>query len=350
MFTDPLVQLVMPTAGEDMELSLRRTIRNRRERRRAAEELLAAHGLAGLANRSIYDLSGGQRQRLALATVLATDPALLVADEPTTLLDLDWTLEVQELLLALPGTGQCRQLVYTTHDLDFAARADRCLVVAGGRIVHDGDGPGAVAWYAGTCGRSAPPGRSTGPDRSPCGEPARPPAGDLPRPPGSAGREVRGAAGADRGPGGLAPARGGRRPAGGGVRPVPAGRAPARVPGPLAARLAPAGLRRRGPLRVRGLRARSPVPPGRPRTGAGGRGRRLRRPGGRAPAGDHYPGHRIAGRPGPLLRCLPPSGVNPEAAALAVNVMLRTIPWIGAAVRAHAEALASAACAAGRCG
>lgn len=147
MFTDPLVQLVMPTAGEDMELSLRRTIRNRRERRRAAEELLGIHGLAGLGHRSIYDLSGGQRQRLALATVLATDPALLVADEPTTLLDLDWTLEVQELLLALPGTGRCRQLVYTTHDLDFAARADRCLVVAGGRIVHDGDGPGAVAWY-----------------------------------------------------------------------------------------------------------------------------------------------------------------------------------------------------------
>ncbi|HRO29153.1 energy-coupling factor ABC transporter ATP-binding protein [Citricoccus sp.] len=147
MFTDPLVQLVMPTTGEDVELSLRRSIRHRGERRRAAEAVLAEHGLAGLAHRSIYDLSGGQRQRLALATVLATDPALLVADEPTTLLDLDWTLEVQDLLLSLPGSGRCRQLVYTTHDLDFAARADRCLVVAGGRIVHDDDGPGAVAWY-----------------------------------------------------------------------------------------------------------------------------------------------------------------------------------------------------------
>ncbi|QCU78102.1 ABC transporter ATP-binding protein [Citricoccus sp. SGAir0253] len=147
VFTDPLVQLVMPTAGEDVELSLRRTHRDRRARRRAAEEVLAAHGLAGLADRSIYDLSGGQRQRLALATVLATDPVLLVADEPTTLLDLDWTLEVQELLLSRPGTGRCRQLVYTTHDLDFAARADRGLVVAGGRVVHDAPGPEAVEWY-----------------------------------------------------------------------------------------------------------------------------------------------------------------------------------------------------------
>ncbi|NUL45113.1 ABC transporter ATP-binding protein [Cellulosimicrobium funkei] len=147
VFTDPLVQLVMPTAGEDVELSLRRTHRRRPERRVAAEHLLEEHGLGGLGHRSIYDLSGGQRQRLALASVLATDPVLLVADEPTTLLDLDWTLEVQELLLSLPGSGRCEQLVYTTHDLDFAAQADRCLVIADGQIVHDATGPDAVQWY-----------------------------------------------------------------------------------------------------------------------------------------------------------------------------------------------------------
>ncbi|GAA1120792.1 ABC transporter ATP-binding protein [Citricoccus alkalitolerans] len=147
VFTDPLVQLVMPTAGEDVELSLRRTHRRRPERRMAAERLLQEHGLGGLGHRSIYDLSGGQRQRLALASVLATDPVLLVADEPTTLLDLDWTLEVQELLLSLPGSGRCEQIVYTTHDLDFAAQADRCLVIADGQIVHDATGPAAVQWY-----------------------------------------------------------------------------------------------------------------------------------------------------------------------------------------------------------
>ncbi|WP_396134486.1 energy-coupling factor ABC transporter ATP-binding protein [Citricoccus sp. I39-566] len=147
VFTDPLVQLVMPTAGEDLELSLRRTHRRRGDRRAAAVALLEEHGLGGLAHRSIYDLSGGQRQRLALASVLATDPVLLVADEPTTLLDLEWTLQVQELLLSLPGTGRCAQLVYTTHDLDFAAQAERCLVVAGGRIAHDAPGPAAVDWY-----------------------------------------------------------------------------------------------------------------------------------------------------------------------------------------------------------
>lgn len=147
VFTDPLVQLVMPTAGEDIELSLRRSHRNRKDRRAAAVALLAEHGLGGLAHRSIYDLSGGQRQRLALASVLATDPVVLVADEPTTLLDLEWTLQVQDLLLSLPGTGHCAQLIYTTHDLDFASHAERVLVVADGQIAHDAPGPAAVDWY-----------------------------------------------------------------------------------------------------------------------------------------------------------------------------------------------------------
>ena len=147
VFTDPLVQLVMPTAGEDVELSLRRVHSRRAHRRQAAARLLDEFGLGGLQDRSVYDLSGGQRQRLALATVLATDPMLVVADEPTTLLDLAWTLDVQELLLSRPGTGRCRQLVYTTHDLDFAAQADRCLVMDQGRVVHDSPGPEAVRWY-----------------------------------------------------------------------------------------------------------------------------------------------------------------------------------------------------------
>ena len=147
VFTDPLVQLVMPTAGEDVELSLRRIHTRRAHRREAAGRLLEEFGLGGLQDRSVYDLSGGQRQRLALATVLATDPALLVADEPTTLLDLAWTLDVQALLLSRPGTGRCRQLVYTTHDLDFAAQADSCLVMDRGRVVHASPGPSAVQWY-----------------------------------------------------------------------------------------------------------------------------------------------------------------------------------------------------------
>ncbi len=144
-FTDPAAQLVMPTAVEDVALSLRRTHRDKAERRRAALAVLASYGLEGLADRSVHALSGGQRQMLALAGVLATEPAVLVADEPTTLLDLGNSRRVGDLLLSLP-----QQLLLVTHDLELAARCERALVVEGGRVVFDGAAEAAVARYRAT--------------------------------------------------------------------------------------------------------------------------------------------------------------------------------------------------------
>ncbi|NYD42487.1 ATP-binding cassette domain-containing protein [Nocardioides panaciterrulae] len=144
-FTDPAAQLVMPTAVEDVALSLRRTHRDKAARRRAALAVLASYGLEGLADRSVHALSGGQRQLLALAGVLATEPAVLVADEPTTLLDLGNSRRVGDLLLALP-----QQLLLVTHDLELAARCERALVVEGGRVVFDGAAEAAVARYRAT--------------------------------------------------------------------------------------------------------------------------------------------------------------------------------------------------------
>ncbi|SDE16593.1 energy-coupling factor ABC transporter ATP-binding protein [Auraticoccus monumenti] len=142
VFTDPAAQLVMPTAAEDVALSLRRSHPCREDRRRAAVEVLERHGLGGLADRSVHTLSGGQRQLLALAGVLATDPAVLVADEPTTLLDLANSRRVGDLLLSLP-----QQLLLVTHDLELAGRCDRALLVDGGRVVADGAAADVVAHY-----------------------------------------------------------------------------------------------------------------------------------------------------------------------------------------------------------
>lgn len=141
-FTDPAAQLVMPTCVEDVELSLRRSVGDPAERRERALAVLSAHGLGEHAHQSVHDLSGGQRQLLALAGVLATGPEVVVADEPTTLLDLANSRRVGELLLSLP-----QQLVLLTHDLDLAARCDRVLVVDRGRVVADAPGPAAVAAY-----------------------------------------------------------------------------------------------------------------------------------------------------------------------------------------------------------
>jgi biotin transport system ATP-binding protein len=141
-FTDPLSQLVMPTGREDVELSLRRLHRSRAERRRAAEQVLARFGLTELADQSVYDLSGGERQLLALAVVLATEPSVLVLDEPTTLLDRRNTTLLRQTLAALPQT-----VVVATHDLDLALDADRTLVVDNARVVFDGQPADAVHFY-----------------------------------------------------------------------------------------------------------------------------------------------------------------------------------------------------------
>ncbi|MBN2177176.1 MAG: ABC transporter ATP-binding protein [Demequinaceae bacterium] len=142
LFTDPSSQLIMPTAIEDVALSLRRTIRDKGARTTAALTALDEIGLAGHSHVSVHSLSGGQRQLLALAGVLAVNPSILVADEPTTLLDLRWRAHVDALLDALPV-----QVIEVTHDLDAAERADRTLFLDGGKVVFDGKPSRAVALY-----------------------------------------------------------------------------------------------------------------------------------------------------------------------------------------------------------
>jgi biotin transport system ATP-binding protein len=142
VFTDPLAQLVLATPADDVELSLRPLIRDRSERRTEALRLLADAGLAEVAEQSVYDLSGGERQLVALTSVLAARPRVLVADEPTTLLDLRNRDLVRAALAALE-----QQVVFATHDLDLAAEADRALVIDGGRVVADGEPAEAVAAY-----------------------------------------------------------------------------------------------------------------------------------------------------------------------------------------------------------
>lgn len=146
VFTDPLSQLVMPTGREDVELSLRRSVRNGAERREKADAALARFGLLPLADQSIYELSGGERQLLALAAVLAVEPDVLVLDEPSTLLDLR-----NRELLRRTIAGLRQQIIMSTHDLELALDMDRVLVVESGQIAFDGDAAAAVAHYRSLC-------------------------------------------------------------------------------------------------------------------------------------------------------------------------------------------------------
>ena len=105
VFTDPDAQIVMPTAGEDVAFSLRRSGLSRQQLGERVEQILAAHGLGGRADAPAHLLSGGEKQLLALASVLACEPRLLVCDEPTTLLDLRNTRRVSELLAGIGAVG-----------------------------------------------------------------------------------------------------------------------------------------------------------------------------------------------------------------------------------------------------
>lgn len=141
-FTNPAAQLVMPTVAEDVALSLRRHLPNKEERERRTTEVLEEFGLGAHAGSSVHSLSGGQQQLLALAGVLATEPAIVVADEPTTLLDLRNSAIVAERLF-----GLAQQLILVTHDLELARQCDRVLVIADGLVAFDGDPATAVDHY-----------------------------------------------------------------------------------------------------------------------------------------------------------------------------------------------------------
>jgi putative ABC transport system ATP-binding protein len=105
---------------------------NRSARARAA---LAQVGLAARAGHMPNELSGGQQQRVAIARALVTNPAMILADEPTGALDSTSTEDVMRLLVELNEDG--RTVVLITHEDDVASFASRVVRLDDGRIVSD---------------------------------------------------------------------------------------------------------------------------------------------------------------------------------------------------------------------
>jgi biotin transport system ATP-binding protein len=141
-FTDPDAQIVMPTVAEDVAFGLRRRGLSKVEARARVATALATYGLADHADHPAHLLSGGQKQLLALTSVLVTEPALLVMDEPTTLLDVRNARMVSRMVADLP-----QQVVLVTHHLDLVDGFDRVLVFDEGRLVCDDTPTVAVAYY-----------------------------------------------------------------------------------------------------------------------------------------------------------------------------------------------------------
>ena len=127
-------QLFMPTVGQDVAFGPANLGIAGEHLEKVVTEALAAVGAEELVRRVPHHLSGGERRKVALATVLAMEPSVLVLDEPTSGLDPAGRRELIEVLETLPMA----QLVIT-HDLPFALElCDRTLIMDGGRIVADG--------------------------------------------------------------------------------------------------------------------------------------------------------------------------------------------------------------------
>ena len=123
------------SALANVELPLAYAGLDRHERRRRALRALAAVGMAKRVHHQPSELSGGQQQRVAVARALVTNPALILADEPTGNLDSRSTEEVLRIFARLNGEG--RTVVIITHEPDVAEQAKRVIHLADGRIDED---------------------------------------------------------------------------------------------------------------------------------------------------------------------------------------------------------------------
>ncbi len=134
VFQDPDDQLFMPTVAEDVAFGPANLGLRGAELAERVDEALAAVDMADYRDRAPHHLSFGQRRRVAVATVLAMRPEVLVLDEPSSNLDPASRRELSQILRSLPVT-----LLMVTHDLPYALElCPRSVILDAGRVVADG--------------------------------------------------------------------------------------------------------------------------------------------------------------------------------------------------------------------
>jgi cobalt/nickel transport system ATP-binding protein len=135
VFQDPDDQLFMPSVADDVAFGPANMGVRGAELAARVEHALEQVGMAEFANRPPHHLSYGQRRRVAVATVLAMEPEILVLDEPSSNLDPASRRELADILLSLEIT-----VLMVTHDLPYALElCPRSVVLSDGTIVADGD-------------------------------------------------------------------------------------------------------------------------------------------------------------------------------------------------------------------
>jgi putative ABC transport system ATP-binding protein len=136
--TQSMALLAPATAAENVEVPLLLDRVRPAERRRRTDEALESVGLADSRAKLPDQLSGGQQQRVAIARALVTDPAVLLADEPTGSLDSATAATVTDLLVAAAGE-RGTAIVLVTHDPAVARHASRVVTLHSGHLERTGD-------------------------------------------------------------------------------------------------------------------------------------------------------------------------------------------------------------------
>lgn len=130
------------TAKKNVMLAQQKVLhRAKEEAEKVAVEQLTRVGLADRVDYKPSELSGGQQQRVAIARAIATQPPIIMADEPTGALDSRTGKHVLEILHGLHDDGST--IILITHDNGIAATAERVVRISDGHIIYDGDREGA---------------------------------------------------------------------------------------------------------------------------------------------------------------------------------------------------------------
>ncbi|WP_127114564.1 energy-coupling factor ABC transporter ATP-binding protein [Shimia sediminis] len=142
VFQNPDNQIVFPVVEEDLAFGMKNLGFSKEDIARKTTEILARYDMSDLREHPAHLLSGGQKQLLAISGVLVMEPAYVVLDEPTTLLDLRNKRRVTRAIDALEQT-----VILASHDLELLQEFDRVIVFDEGRIVADDTPDKAIPFY-----------------------------------------------------------------------------------------------------------------------------------------------------------------------------------------------------------
>ncbi|WP_105381678.1 energy-coupling factor ABC transporter ATP-binding protein [Neorhizobium alkalisoli] len=142
IFQNPQNQIILPILKEDIALGLKSRKLSRQESDAAVDAVLDRFGIGHLAARRAHELSGGELQLAALASVLATEPDILIMDEPTNQLDLKNRELVRRTI-----EGLDENIMVISHDLELVEDFDRMLLFHEGRLAADGPPADTIRLY-----------------------------------------------------------------------------------------------------------------------------------------------------------------------------------------------------------